>query len=250
MNIKIEELRFYNTKPSNTSIIKYGLPELSFIRDYKERIMYSEDPEEGMRKFDETMKNACIRGSYVHRFLEEYFKGNLNFYNEDPRVLAYVNGAINFLNSYGQFLVPKKIRGEALIETPFVGKDFAGTADMFCHAKNMKGLGVVDFKTASKAKLDQESLHRYKLQLAGNTMLYEELYNDEQVQWGMLQVITDKRKNGIGEQYIVTRAEILDLIPEFDALRKKLTKALEGLDLSSLPNYMESDNIMSMDRKI
>ncbi len=250
MNIKIEDLRFYNEKPSITSIIKYALPPLSFIEMYMQRIADSDDPEAGMAAFKKMMETACMRGSYVHRFFEEYNKGNVKFYHENPVVLAYINGAINFLNSYGKKLTPKEVDGVKLVEVPIVGESFAGTADMFCYSDTLDGLGVLDYKTASKAKLDTESLYRYKLQIAANAALYEEKYGDEPIKWGMIQLITDKRKNGIGEQYIVHEDELATLKLEFNAHRRKLDRALEGYDLSSLPNYLKTDNIMAMDRKI
>jgi len=247
---KIEDLRYYSGNTSVTSVLKWVLPQPAFITMWIERAENSENPEEELAKIDETMHNACVRGSYVHRFLEEYFKGNMKFYHEDPKVLAYVNGAINFLNAYGKDLEPLMVGGKSMVEMPLICDDLklAGTPDLPCLWKGEKIM--VDYKTASTPKLNEDMLYKYKLQMAALVKLSETLYPEHEYDKAIIQVLTDKRKNGIGEQYMVDREELLNLWLEYEVYLNQVNKELENIDRSTLKDYLKEDRIMAMDRKI
>lgn len=246
--MNITDLRYYNGLPSVTSVIKHCLPEPDFMSMWRARAAAAENREEEEQKIKDTLENACMRGSYVHRFLEEWKKGELNFYHEDPRVLAFVNGAINFLNMYGKDLDPLVIDGKNMIEVPLVGKRYAGTPDLPAYHKGK--LTVVDYKTASTPKLNEEMLHRYKLQQGGLYGLYKELYPEYPIEQSYIQILTDKRKSGVGEQYIILQDELEELLMEFNIYLDRMDRELDSVDRDSLVNYLAEDPIMAMDRKL
>jgi len=248
--MQITSLRYYDGIPSTTSIIKYKTPPLEFVSMWQAKIDKAENREEEQKKMDDIMAMACKRGSYVHRFLEQYFKGDMKFYNEDPKILAYVNGAINFLSAFGKNLTPLEVNGRTMVEMPLMSKElgYAGTPDLPCEMNGRKIM--LDYKTASTPKLSTEMLVKYKLQIAALVKLSETLYPEHIYDEGNIQVITDKRKNGLGEQYIVTREELDNLWLEFEVYKNGFNAELALEDPTTLKNYLEEDPIMAMDRKI
>jgi len=217
---------------------------------WRHRAETSDNPEEELAKMDEVMRVACERGSYVHRFLEQYYKGNLKFYNEDPKILKFVNGAINFLGAFGKNLKPLEIDGVKQIEIPLINNElqFAGTPDFIGY--HGEDFIILDYKTASKPQIDEDTLHKYKLQQAALVKLFETEHPEYKFDKAMLQVITDKRKNGLGEQYVIDKEELETLWLEFEVLKNAFNAELALEDTSNLVDYIKSDPIMAMDRKI
>lgn len=137
---------------------------------------------------------AALRGTAMHMFLENYFICIKNGKDSDSCLLYTQKKSPSDLEKDG--LEPERISAgrelfynylyegyldrvkKVIFTERFIWSIvylFAGTAD-FCFVNEAGELIIGDFKSASTIK-DEETIHKYELQLAAYIIAFEEIYN-------------------------------------------------------------------------
>jgi hypothetical protein len=148
----------------------------------------------GEEELNKIGKRATRRGTAMHSFLENYFiclqksnnpdksllytqkKTPLDLRNDDIPEDSIIEGRNLFYNYYyeGQLgRISKVYSTEQFVWS--VKYRYAGTLD-FCFVDQSNRLIIADFKSANGIK-DEETIHKYFLQLAAYTIAFEELFN-------------------------------------------------------------------------
>lgn len=197
-----EEPRVYDGIFSVTSILSV-LQDPIYIRKWKEA---AEDPS----KVDETLRLARERGTYVHLIAKDYYrKGlknydeeSLNKYKEDNSLPEITPSILKFLNGFNKFIsldyfIPIEV------EEPFINKKlgFAGTRDSVGFYQG--SLAVIDWKTSSSARIQEDSLFKYWLQLAAYTADWNMVHPDKLIEKLVIIPFTNARSSGLGEIEVV-----------------------------------------------
>ena len=152
------------------------------------------EAEMGKEELQKLGLKAALRGTAMHMFLENYFicikngkdsescllytqkKSPIDLQNdglEQERITAGRELFYNYLYEGYLDRVKRVIFTERFIwSIVFL---FAGTAD-FCFVNEAGELIIGDFKSASSIK-DEETIHKYELQLAAYIIAFEEIYN-------------------------------------------------------------------------
>jgi len=152
------------------------------------------EAEMGKEALQQLGLKAALRGTAMHMFLENFFicikngkdpdscllytqkKSPTDLLNdglEQERITAGRELFYNYLYEGYLDRVKKVIFTERFIwSIVFL---FAGTAD-FCFVNENGELVIGDFKSASSIK-DEETIHKYELQLAAYIIAFEEIYN-------------------------------------------------------------------------
>ena len=186
----------YNLKPGKT-YAEGGfilLPSVTTILSLKEsKRLKKLEKEMGKDALSAIGQKAAMRGTAMHRFLENYF------------VCLQHGGTADSCLLYTQKKTPDDLKKDAILpESIGAGRDlfynyiyegylnkikkvlmtegftwsiknlFAGTADFVFLDQGGK-IVISDFKSASGIK-DDETIHRYQLQLAAYTIAFEEIY--------------------------------------------------------------------------
>jgi hypothetical protein len=152
------------------------------------------EAEMGKEALQKLGQKAALRGTAMHMFLENYFicikngkdadscllytqkKSPTDLVNdglEEDRITAGRELFYNYLYEGYLERVKKVIFTERFIWS--IISLFAGTAD-FCFVNEAGELIIGDFKSASSIK-DDETIHKYELQLAAYIIAFEEIYN-------------------------------------------------------------------------
>jgi len=163
---------------------------LSMVESKKLKEMEAEIGKEALEQIGQ---KAAMRGTAMHRFLENYFVCLKNGGNSDSCLLytqkkspddlkkdklqpeSISAGRDLFYNYiYEGYLA--KVQKVLLTEgfTWSIKHRFAGTADFVFLSQEGK-IVIADFKSASGVK-DAETIHRYQMQLAAYTIAFEEIY--------------------------------------------------------------------------
>ena len=151
------------------------------------------EAEMGKEALQKLGKKAALRGTAMHMFLENYFicikngkdadscllytqkKSPTDLVHDGLEMERITAGRELFYNYlYEGYLdrVKKVIFTERFIWS--IIALFAGTAD-FCFVNENGQLVIGDFKSASSIK-DEETIHKYELQLAAYIIAFEEIY--------------------------------------------------------------------------
>ena len=152
------------------------------------------EAEMGKEALQKLGQKAALRGTAMHMFLENYFicikngkdadscllytqkKSPTDLVNdglEEDRITAGRELFYNYLYEGYLDRVKQVIFTERFIWSIIFL--FAGTAD-FCFVNEAGELIIGDFKSASSIK-DEETIHKYELQLAAYIIAFEEIYN-------------------------------------------------------------------------
>lgn len=152
------------------------------------------EAEMGKEALQQLGLKAALRGTAMHMFLENYFICIKNGKDSDSCLLYTQKKSPSDLEKDG--LEPERISAgrelfynylyegyldrvkKVIFTERFIWSIvylFAGTAD-FCFVNEAGELIIGDFKSASTIK-DEETIHKYELQLAAYIIAFEEIYN-------------------------------------------------------------------------
>lgn len=152
------------------------------------------EAEMGKEALQQLGLKAALRGTAMHMFLENYFICIKNGKDSDSCLLYTQKKSPTDLEKDG--LEPERISAgrelfynylyegyldrvkQVVFTERFIWSIvylFAGTAD-FCFVNEAGELIIGDFKSASSIK-DEETIHKYELQLAAYIIAFEEIYN-------------------------------------------------------------------------
>lgn len=197
----------------------------------------------GKKALEEIGQKAIRRGTAMHLFLENYFIC-LQKNNDHDKSLLYT-----------QKKTPTDLRNEGIAEESImIGRNlfynyihegylervkkvlctekfvwslkhlYAGTLD-FCFLNQENHIVISDFKSANTIK-DEETIHKYYLQLAAYTLAFEEIYN-KTVDHAELWI---SNPNGIQER-ILSEKEMEDHKAEFIELSNQFQKSWKPEEL-------------------
>lgn len=236
---KLDQIpRTYKGMPSVTSILSV-LEDPFYIRKWKES---AEDPS----KVEEQIKIARQRGVYVHMVAEDYYKKGLKNFDEDslskykekqdlpeitPKTIKFLNGFNKFTSLYD--LLPVQVE-ESFINEKF---GYAGTRDLL--AFHDQKLILLDWKTSSTARLQQDAIDKYMMQQASYLVDWNLKHPDQCIEEIWLPVFTDARVSGLGEMEILANKNLirnyfllfLECKKEFDRLWKLMPSYPNGVEI-------------------
>ncbi|NBO21946.1 hypothetical protein EBU94_01200 [bacterium] len=148
----------------------------------------------GDEELNKIGKRATRRGTAMHSFLENYFiclqktsnpeksllytqkKTPLDLRNDDIPEESIIEGRNLFYNYYYEGQLDRISRVYSTEQFVWsIKHKYAGTLD-FCFVNQNNRLVIADFKSANGIK-DEETIHKYFLQLAAYTIAFEELFN-------------------------------------------------------------------------
>ncbi|MFA7143031.1 MAG: hypothetical protein WC175_03515 [Candidatus Dojkabacteria bacterium] len=230
--------RTYQGYPSVTSILSV-LEDPFYIRKWKASL---EDPTVADKKID----IARQRGTYLHMVAEDYYKKGVKNFDEDslskykekqslpeitPKILKFLNGFNKFTSLYD--LLPINV------EDTFVNKKFgyAGTKDLIAFYNDK--VILVDWKTCSSARLQQDALEKYWMQQAAYAADWNLNNPNQTIEEIWLPTFTDVRASGLGEMEILDNKNIirnyfllfLECKREFDKLWKSHANYPNGVEI-------------------
>lgn len=119
---------------------------------------------EKLPNFANILKEAWIRGTYVHKFIEDDLNWKL------PRV---VKKHRDFIKQYIIYKNSINVMRNYKLEQKLIVKDFWGTID-YIEDKNDRYVDIIDWKTSSTMNPNPELIEKYKLQMWGYNLLVQE----------------------------------------------------------------------------
>lgn len=206
--------RFYQWIPSVTSVLQV-IKDPEFIKILIEQ--------KGQAAWDELMEKACLRWTELHYFVEQYFKDKVQAYPfnssetlpplekekrstwsiwSDPKYQKYLQGVYTFIWAY-----ESRMKVIAL-ELPVHSLELwtAGTMDMVCFIDDV--LTIIDWKTCSTAKFDNDKTLKHTLQMSAYKQLWDYYNPWNKIIQGIVVNFTDKRNSWLWEPIILNEEEM------------------------------------------
>ena len=215
---KIEGLRHYSIDgseqklPSVTTVLGQTQPKekQESLERWRQRV--------GLREAQRVTRDAAIRGTAMHKYLEDLIRGerclDLTEIGQQAQTMAEIiveRGLNNVDEVYGI---------EAVLYYPDL---YAGSVDLV--AKYKDKVSIIDFKQTNKPK-QREWIEDYFLQMAAYGMAHDAVYGTS-IEQGVIMMCS---KDGYYQQFMIEGKEFRDAKHKF---LERLNEFYSGMDNNS-----------------